>query len=70
MHTLPPAHSLIALRQWMRDAGIAALVVQADAAEVQPVAPLRICQHCRLPVGAAGAHGACDESARERSVNQ
>lgn len=62
--TPPPADTVIALRAWLRATGHAAVVVQRDDPAVVPVAPLRLCAHCRLPIGPSGRHGPC-ETAQE-----
>ena len=69
--TPPPAHSLSALRTWMRDQGITEAVIAADHAHVQAVAPLALparvarCLHCALPTRAGTAHAPCAQAAGE-----
>jgi hypothetical protein len=71
MHLPPHIKSHVeAFREFLRLNGIPAVVVQASSPAVQPVAPLRLCEHCRLPIGSAGEHGACAQYERERSVSQ
>lgn len=55
-----------ALRAFLVLNSIPALVVPAVGPE-QPCKPLRLCPHCRLPVGSTGSHGACEQAEREVS---
>lgn len=66
---IPPhiAHHIAAVRAFLVLNHIPALVIPADdAAPAQVVAPLSLCPHCRLPIGAAGPHGACVQHQEER----
>lgn len=48
-----------AIRDWLRTTDLTALVIQTDGPPAVPVAPVRLCPHCRLP---GGEHAPCRES--------